>query len=267
LDVFDKNVPKDRHLSEASFDLKSLLTEPIQDDVWCKVKRNNKERGAVRIRAAYFPIEKPQPTEDGSEPIPVQSNSGILTISVPQAKDISQNSRIKSQCRVLFNGHEVYQSKNVLGTNPGYWTDLDVFVTDLQAAQVNVELISDGAIIGTYGVSGTKLLKSSDEILRNAEDKVEFVSMQGGSGAAKLKMSAVWKPILMDPAAHRPVFGVIRVKIMASRDLLNTEAIGGDSDLYVVIVGAGSVGCGRIKTIDSDLNLTWSEIHYVAVAL
>ncbi|KAK3821884.1 MAG: C2 domain-containing protein [Benniella sp.] len=269
LDVFDKNVPKDRQLGEASFDLKSLLKEPIQDDVWCKVKRNHKERGAVRIRAAYFPIEKPQPTEDGSEPIPVESNSGILTISVPQAKDISQNSRIKSQCRVLFNGREVYQSKNVLGTNPGYWTDVDVFVTDLKAAQVNVELISDGDIIGTYGVSGTKLLENSDKILKNTEDKVEFVSMQGGTGAAKLKITAVWKPILMgdgiDPAAHKPAFGVIRVKIMAARDLRNVEAIGGDSDPYVVIVGAGGVGRGRTKTIDSDLNPEWNEIHYVAV--
>lgn len=263
MEIFDKdNVRKDRQLGKATFDLKTLEEEPLQDDVWCKVLRNEKERGAIRIRAAYFPIEKPLPAEEeGGEPIPVESNSGILSISVTQAKDIAQSSQTKSQCRATVNGRVVHESKNVLGSSPSYWSDVDVFVTDLQAAQINVDLITEGDVIGTYGVSATKLLEDTAE-------KVEWVSLKGGSGAGKLKMTGVWKPILMgddlSPSAHKPAFGVLRVKLLGGRNLKNVE-IGGNSDPYAVIIGAGAIGRGRTKVVESDLNPEWNEIHYVAV--
>ena len=53
---FDRdNLRKDRPLGQANFDLKSLEEDPIQDDVICKVFRNAKERGSIRIRAAFTP--------------------------------------------------------------------------------------------------------------------------------------------------------------------------------------------------------------------
>ncbi|KAF9898534.1 hypothetical protein BX616_003900, partial [Lobosporangium transversale] len=76
MEIFDKdNVRKDRPLGQAVFDLKTLEEDPLQDDVWCKVLRNGKERGAIRIRAAYFPVQTPQPSADGKEMVPVESNS------------------------------------------------------------------------------------------------------------------------------------------------------------------------------------------------
>lgn len=262
MEIFDKdNVRKDRPLGEATFDLQALEEDHIQDDVWCKVIRNGKERGAIRIRAAYFPIEKPHATEDGSEPVPVESNSGILSISLTQAKDIAQDSRIKSHCRLTFNGRAVHESRNVLGSNPGYWSEVDVFVTDLKSAQFGVEVISEGDVIGAYGTTAAQLLTDTKE-------KVDWVSLKGGSGAGKLKMTGVWKPILMgddlNPTTSKPAFGVLRVKLLAGRDIRNVE-IGGSSDPYTVIVGAGGIGRGRTKVIESNLNPVWNEIHYVAV--
>ncbi|KAG0019486.1 hypothetical protein BGZ80_005755 [Entomortierella chlamydospora] len=262
MDIFDKdNVRKDRSLGQASFDLKSLEDDPVQDDVWCKVLRNGKERGSIRIRAAFFPIQKPQPSADGGEPIPVESNSGILTINVAQAKDIVRSSKNKSLCQISLNGKMVHETKKQFGSSPSWWGDTDVFISDLQSAQINVDVISNGQVVGSYGVSATKLLQDT-------ENKVEWASLKGGEGTGKIKMTGVWKPILMDdslnPSVNKPPFGVLRVQLLAGRDIKNVE-IGSNSDPYVIIQGERGISQGRTKTIENNLNPVWNEIHYVSV--
>ncbi|KAF9087024.1 hypothetical protein BGX23_008408 [Mortierella sp. AD031] len=262
MEVFDKdNVGKDTSLGQANFDLKTLEEDPIQDDVWCKILLNGKERGSVRIRAAYFPVAKPQPIEEGGEPVPVESNSGILAINLAQAKDIARTGRLKSQCQVSLNGQLVHTTGNSIGANPAWGANVDVFVTDLEAAQITVEVVSEGEVIGSYSAAATHILKDT-------EDKEDWVSLQGGQGGEKLKMTAVWKPILMgdhlNPTVHKPPFGVLRVQLFGGRDLKNVE-IGSSSDPYVLISGDKGTSRGRTKAIENSLNPEWNEIHYVAV--
>ncbi|KAF9136926.1 hypothetical protein BG015_002947 [Linnemannia schmuckeri] len=262
MEVFDKDaVRKDSSLGQANFDLKTLEEDPIQDDVWCKILLNGKERGSVRIRAAYFPVAKPTPIEEGGEPVPVESNSGILAINLAQAKDIARSGKLKSHCRVLLNGRVVHTTGNSIGANPSWGANVDVFVTDLEAAQITVEIVSEEQVIGSYGAAATHILKDTEE-------KVDWVSLQGGQGGEKLKMTAVWKPILMgdslNPTVHKPAFGVARVQILAARGLKNVE-IGSDSDPYVLISGDKGSSRGRTKTIENTLNPEWNEIHYIAV--
>ncbi|KAG0049221.1 hypothetical protein BGZ83_005948 [Gryganskiella cystojenkinii] len=262
MELLDKdNIRKDRPLGQANFDLKSLEEEPIQDDVWCKVLRNGKERGSVRIRAAYFPVQTPKPSADGSEMIPVESNSGILAINLAQAKDIARTGKTKSLCQVSLNGRVIHSTKKMSGANPAYGADVDCFITDLEAAQITVEVISDGNVIGSYGVPASRLVKDTT-------NKVDWVTLKGGEGTGKLKMTGIWKPILMgddlNPSVHKPTFGVLRVQLVAGRDIRNVE-IGGSSDPYVVISGDKGMSRGRTKVIDSNLNPVWNEIHYVAV--
>ncbi|KAF9136032.1 hypothetical protein BGW39_007995 [Mortierella sp. 14UC] len=262
MEVFDKDsVRKDTSLGQANFDLKTLEEDPIQDDVWCKILLNGKERGSIRIRAAYFPVAKPQPVEEGGEPIPVESNSGILAINLAQAKDIARSGKLKSHCQVLLNGRVVHKTGNSIGANPSWGANVDVFVTDLEAAQITVEVISDEQVIGSYGAAAKRILKDT-------EDKVDWVSLQGGQGGEKLKLTAVWKPILMgdglNPTVHKPAFGVVRVQMLSGRDLKNVE-IGSDSDPYVLIRGDKGSSRGRTKTIENTLNPEWNEILYVPV--
>ncbi|KAG0026838.1 hypothetical protein BGZ81_006066 [Podila clonocystis] len=262
MEIMDKdNLRKDRPLGQANFDLKSLEDDPIQDDVWCKVLRNGKERGAVRIRAAFFPVQTPKPSADGSEMIPVESNSGILAINLAQAKDIARTGKTKSLCQVSLNGRVVHTTKKMSGASPAWGADLDVFVTDLSSSQVTIDVISEGSVIGSYGVSGSKLIQDTTE-------KVDWVTLKGGEGTGKLRMSAIWKPILMgddlNPSVHKPAFGVLRMQLIAGRELRNVE-IGGNSDPYLVITGDKGISRGRTKVIDGNLNPVWDEIHYVAV--
>ncbi|KAF9922420.1 hypothetical protein FBU30_007442 [Linnemannia zychae] len=263
MEVFDKDsLGKDSSLGQANFDLKTLEEDPIQDDVWCKILLNGKERGAVRIRAAYFPVAKPQPEKEGGEPVPVKSNSGILAINLAQAKDIARSGKVKSHCRVLLNGRVVHTTGKSIGANPSWGANLDIFVTDLEAAQINVEVVADDNVLGTYGAPATHILRDTDE-------KVDWVSLQGGQGGEKLKMTAVWKPILMgdglNPLVYKPPIGVVRVQLLAARDLKNVE-VGGMSDPYVLIGGDTGSSRGRTKTIDNSLNPQWNEIHYVPVS-
>ncbi|KAG0261024.1 hypothetical protein BG011_001443 [Mortierella polycephala] len=262
MELFDKdNVRKDRPLGQANFDLKSLEDDPVQDDVWCKVLRNGKERGAVRIRAAYFPVQPPQPSEDGSEMIPVVSNSGILAINLAQAKDIARTGKTKSLCRVYLNGILSHTTKKMIGANPAWGAEVDLFVTDLEAAQISVEVVSDGDVIGSYSAPANKLIKDTN-------DKEDWVTLKGGEGTGKLKITGVWKPVLMgddmNPSTHKPAIGVARIQLLAGRDLRNVE-IGGSSDPYIVITGDKGMSRGRTKVIDNNLNPVWNEIHYVAV--
>ncbi|KAG0364694.1 hypothetical protein BGZ54_007262 [Gamsiella multidivaricata] len=262
MEIFDKdNVRKDPSLGQANFDLKSLEEDPVQDDVWCKVLRNGKERGSVRIRAAFFPVQKPEPITEGGEAVPVESNSGILSMNLAQAKDIARSGKTKSLCQISLNGRIVHETKKMLGASPAWGADVDVFVTDLQAAQIKVDVVSDGSVFGSYGVSASKLLQDT-------ENKVEWATLNGGDSTGKIKMTAIWKPILMgeglNPTVHKPAFGVLRVQFFAGRDIRNVE-IGSSSDPYVVITGERGLGHGRTKAIENNLNPVWNEIHYVAV--
>lgn len=262
MEVFDKdNVRKDTSLGQANFDLKTLEEDPIQDDVWCNILLNGKERGSIRIRAAYFPVAKPQPVEEGGEPVPVESNSGILAINLAQAKDIARSGKLKSLCQVSLNGRVVHTTGNSIGANPAWGANVDVFVTDLEAAQITVEIISEEQVIAYYSAAAT-------HILRDTEEKVDWVSLQGGQGGEKLKMTAVWKPIIMgdslNPSVHKPAFGVARVQLLEGRDLKNVE-LGSDSDPYVLISGDKGTSRGRTKTIENSLNPKWNEIHYIAL--
>ncbi|KAF9024878.1 hypothetical protein BGZ52_010146 [Haplosporangium bisporale] len=261
MEVFDRdNLRKDRSLGQANFDLKSLEEDPIQDDVACKVFRNAKERGSIRIRAAYFPVQKPK-VEDGSEEEPVVSNSGILAVNINQAKDIARTGKTKSVCEVSLNGKIVHTTRRVIGANPAWASDLDLFVTDMENAQIHVEVISEGKVVGAYDTSASNLLKDT-------EHKVDWVTLKGGDGAAKLKMTGVWKPILMgedlNPSVHKPAIGVARICVLAGRNLRNVE-IGSSSDPYVTISGNKGIVLGRTKTINNNLNPSWDEIHYVPV--
>ncbi|KAG0338986.1 hypothetical protein BG004_006986 [Podila humilis] len=262
MEVFDRdNLRKDRPLGQANFDLKSLEEDPIQDDVVCKVFRNAKERGSIRVRAAFFPVQRPKVGEDGQEEEPVASNSGILVINLAQAKDIAKTGKTKSLCQVSLNGNIVHTTKRVIGANPAWGANVDLFVTNLEAAQIQVDVIADGKTLGYYGTAASSLL-------RDTENKVEWVNLKGGDGASKLKVSAVWKPIVMgegmNPSVHKPAIGVARVRVHAGRNLRNVE-IGSSSDPYVAISGNKGTVYGRTKTINNDLNPTWDEIHYVAV--
>lgn len=262
MEVFDRdNLRKDRPLGQANFDLKSLEEDPIQDDVMCKVFRNAKERGSIRIRAAFFPVQKLKVAEDGSEEEPVVSNSGILAVNINQAKDIARTGKTKSVCEVHLNGKIVHTTRRVIGANPAWASDLDLFITDLENAQIHIEVISEGKVLGAYDTSASNLLKDT-------ENKVDWVTLKGGDGAAKLKMTGVWKPILMgedlNPSVHKPAVGVARIRVFAGRNLRNVE-IGSSSDPYVAISGNKGIVLGRTKTINNNLNPFWDEIHYVPV--
>ncbi|KAF9331752.1 hypothetical protein BG006_005409 [Podila minutissima] len=262
MEVFDRdNLRKDRPLGQANFDLKSLEEDPIQDDVICKVFRNAKERGSIRIRAAFFPVQKPKVTEDGSEDEPVASNSGILAVNLAQAKDIARTGKTKSLCEVSLNGKVVHSTRRVIGANPAWASDLDLFITDLENAQIHIDVISEGKVLGYYDTSTSSLLKDT-------ENKVDWVTLKGGDGAAKLKMTGVWKPILMgedlNPSVHKAAIGVARVRVFAGKNLRNVE-IGSSSDPYVAISGNKGIVLGRTKTINNNLNPSWDEIHYVPV--
>ncbi|KAK3814034.1 MAG: C2 domain-containing protein [Benniella sp.] len=259
MEIFDKdNVRKDRQLGQANFDLKSLESEAVQDDIWCKVLRNGKERGSVRIRAAYFPVQEPALAADGVTLVPVESNCGIMAVNIAQAKDISKTGKTKSHCVVYLNGKVIDTTKSMTGANPAWGADVDLFVTDLANAQIAIEVVSDDDhVIGSYGVSAKKLVKDTT-------DKEDWVALQGGDG--KLKVTGIWKPILMgeDSTIHKPPFGVVRIQMIGARNLRNVE-IGGESDPYVVITGEKNMSRGATKVINSDLNPTWNEIFYVPI--
>ncbi|KAF9160081.1 hypothetical protein DFQ26_005899 [Actinomortierella ambigua] len=263
MEILDKDtMRKDRPLGQANFDLKALELDPLQDDVWCKILRNGKERGATRIRAAFFPIEKPKPAEDGSGTlIPVESNAGILAVNVAQAKDIARSGRTKSICNVYLNGKLAHTTSKLSGTSPAWGANVEMFITDLLNATIDFEIVADGEVIGKYRSAAVNLIDDT-------KNKVDWVTVQGGDGTGKLRLNTEWKPILMsddlNPSMHKPAFGVVRIKLLAGRDLRNVEATG-KSDPYVVITGDKNVRRGRTKIIDDNLNPVWNEIHYVAV--
>ncbi|ORX82449.1 hypothetical protein K493DRAFT_342190 [Basidiobolus meristosporus CBS 931.73] len=269
LEIFDKEeIKKDRSLGTATFNLVSLLDEPVQDNVIAKVIREGgKERGEVCFDITYYPVVEPIVEEDGTT-TQIESNHGILKIFVHQAKDLDNraNTRLNPYSVVKLKGTKILTTKILKRkANPAWEDPVELFISDKSKATFTFEVMDERGlavdpVLGSFTIS-------LDEALQRMAEQNQWFTLNGHA-TGKVRLSFVWKPIEMKdniiPPGHlAPPKGVVRLDLVGAQNLKNVEKIG-KSDPYVVVSISGKP-ISKTEVIDNNLNPIWNETHYVGI--
>lgn len=270
LSLFDYNSNRpDNLLGTVSKELITLGEDAEQDGIVGNAINAGKERGQLRYDLSYYPAIKPEKNADGTfSPVPDLA-SGIVRLTVHQAKDFGRNADMNTVAKVFLGGNKapIYETKVVKKSNSPAWEGHTEFiVADKHASVVTVDVINQKTTPDSS--LGRVTVKLSD-ILAGKEKGNDWFPLKG-SGAGKIRLSADFKPValpgVIDGASgYQAPIGVLRVWLKDAVDVKNVEAaLGGKSDPYVRVL-SGNKTVARTEVISSDLNPKWDQIVYVPV--
>lgn len=270
LEVFDFNeVRKDKSLGLATFDLTSLETDSEQEHISVPIVSTGKSRGNIVFSVSWSPVLAPPKLEDGSlGPVP-ESKAGIVRFTVHQAKNLDGGKSCSPYAILTANSTEIARSIKMKHTHNPVWDFAkEILVTDRNACvlgvQVKNEDFGSDSMLGAFSIRLTDLLKN------NLDEIDDYVLKQATSPNAKVKLTAVWKPIATNGLGSSAVYvapiGTLRFHCKRAIDLRNPELglTGGKADPYMRVLVGGQQR-GRTVTIKNEQNPIWDEIIYVPI--
>ncbi|ODQ65634.1 tricalbin [Nadsonia fulvescens var. elongata DSM 6958] len=269
MEVLDFNdFRKDKSIGTVSFELGSLEEEPRQTNLSGRISDENyKPRGELLFDVSWFPVLRGEKLEDGTIQPPPPSNTGIVTFTVNQCKDLSAKMSLVGQlspyAQMILNGKPVHRTRRLKRTNDPVWDDsFELLITDRQKCTLGVSIFDDrdmanDPIIGSYN------LKLDDLVAATSDDKNWFNLDTYG----KVCLSANWKPIALTGVTGtsgitEPI-GTIRLDITKAMDLLNLSTTR-KIDPYVRVFINGFVR-SRTYAFEDELNPVWNDVLYVAI--
>ncbi|KAK0530378.1 Tricalbin-2 [Tilletia horrida] len=262
----------DTRLGIASFDLKELSEDPEHELISTPVVLDAKDRGEVQYSLSYYPVIKPEKGEDGKEkPLP-NTTSGVVRLSIFQAKELDKRSGLINElnpfARIRLNGNRIKDSKTVKRThNPAFDINTEFLVTDRKHAVIGVEVIDDRELTGD-SIVGQISIKLDDLLAAKEKQQDWFPLAKSKNG--RLRMQAQWKPVLMSGSknggnGYQPAIGVVKFWLDKAIDVKNVEALtGGKSDPYVAIKLRGQLMAAS-TIVNNNLNPIFNEILYTSV--
>lgn len=272
IDVFDFNeIRKDKKLGTASFPLENLEEINEFENERLELKYDGKARGVVSCDIRFFPVLEETKLSDGTVEPPPESNTGILSFTVEQAKELDASKSMVGQLNpygiLLLNGKEVHKTKTMKRTNQPIWPNgsKEILITDRKNAKLGVALKDDRDIAGDQ-LLGTYQIKLDDmlELMAKGQDWYNLA----GAKTGRVKMMAQWRPVAISGAAastggYTTPAGVLRLHFINARSLRNVEALG-KSDPYVRVLLSG-IERGRTVTHKNNLNPDFDEVLYIPV--
>ncbi|PWN27432.1 hypothetical protein BDZ90DRAFT_279784 [Jaminaea rosea] len=270
LPVMDYNDHRpDSKLGSASFQLKSLESQPEQENISSPVILNGKERGQLEYSLSYYPVIKPEMDADGKpQPLP-ETRSGVVRLTVHQAKELPKRSGlvggdVNPRARILLNGSKIKETATLKRTLSPIWEiHTEFLVTERRRAVIGVQVIDDHGVGKDPVIS--YLSVKLDDLLTARERQQDWYPL---TKEGRLRMSAEWKPVQMagsvnGGAAWSPPIGAVKVWAQSAKDLKNVE-LGGKSDPYVRLVTRGIQQDASVVR-NNNLNPDWDEYLYSTV--
>jgi len=268
LDVMDSgnNLKRDAMLGVVQLDLKTLETEPEREDIIAPVMAKGKPYGSLTYSVSYYPVAVPVKDESGAE-VPIESVSGILHITISQAKSLDPKRSLAKQYSpytlVKVEGKEILRTKVLKRTNNPVWEEAtEVFVADVTQCTTRIDImdsrdLANDIVIGYVDMSLAQMLRRMDKSL-------EWFQLSENSG--KLKINCKWRPVLYDGGSEEEEvpLGVVKLNLVEARNLRNVESLSGKSDPYVRVLKRNQVRA-RTRHIDNNLNPVWGETAFVPV--
>lgn len=266
LNVFDYNEHRpDDLIGTVMQELKELADDAEREGVVGKVLDGGKDRGDLRFDLTYYPTIQPVKNADGVlEPVP-DIPTGIVRLTVHQAKDFDRAGNDLNSFAEIFLGASktpchvtdvVKKSKT-----PAYESHTEFLVADKNASVITV--VCKDKAGGSLGRLSMKLA----EIMAAKASGNDWFPL-AGTRDAKVRISADFRPVAMagviDAASsYQPPIGILRVLIKNATDIKNLE-LAGKSDPYVR-VSVNNKTLARTEVENNNLNPVWDQFVYVPV--
>lgn len=261
--VMDHNGHRnDNIIGSVQLDLDILSNQERHPKITAPVVRNNKPVGKIQFGLHYMPALMPRRQPDGAIDPPPDLNTGIARIEVTSARNLKSkdNKRVSTYAEILLDGKPLVETPVVKNNNSPKWgVAEEKIIFDRSKTKVRVILrTKDKKIYGSFRC------KLNDLIDATMVEDPWFQLSKGG----EIQISTNWKPVMLEGASgaggYSPPMGVIRVAIDKAEDLRNLETIG-KVDPYVRVLVNG-IQRSRTAAVESTLNPTWTEVHYIAIS-
>lgn len=262
--VYDYNEHRpDSDLGNVLFDLSKMDENAEQPALSSKIIREGKERGELNYGISYFPVLKPTKLPDGTVEDPPESSTGIVRLTVHQAKGMPSSSTHTYAIVSLGKDQEIFRTAKVKGSAPVWNAHTEFLVPEQQKSIVTVALLDHN-----HTHVGKAIIRLTDLLSAKERQQDWFPLSPPNSGSVRLTTD--WKPLLLPgsvggASGYTPAIGIIRLWLKKAEDIKNVEfALGGKSDPYIRVLVNNQV-LGRTDTVMSSLNPEWDEILYVPI--
>ncbi|KAJ3217090.1 hypothetical protein HK099_005603 [Clydaea vesicula] len=213
-------------------------------------------KGELKLNLLYFPLPKAESFSVKNENEDIES--GIVTITVHQVKDMAESLKATNMCVVceLNTGEEVGRTEVVRKSSTPVWDkSFDIFVKDVEGAKVKLNVLNNDHLTGNC------ILDVSD-ILDNGSQSNDWYKLKG-IPSGKVRVTVKFVPVDLE-AQHftkSTPSHFIRICIREANGLKNVEMMS-KSDPYCSVT-LGNQDLGRTCTIEDNLNPTWRETFNV----
>ncbi|GEQ67789.1 hypothetical protein JCM33374_g1454 [Metschnikowia sp. JCM 33374] len=262
MDYNRNQLRKNNFIGSVQYDLEVLSKENKLPNITVPVVRNNKEVGEMSFGLHFMPTLVAQRQADGAVVPPPDLNTGVARLEVSAARNLKgKDGKPVSTYVEMFVNDEPFIKTNVAknNNNPGYGDGKEHIVFNRAKTRVKV-------IVRTKDKKIYSVIKTSLNNLIDAT-QVDDPWFQLSSGG-EIKLSTVWKPVILEGASgaggYTPPIGVVRIAIDSAEDLRNLESIG-KVDPYVRLLVNG-IQRARTAAVESSLDPTWNEVHYVTLS-
>lgn len=252
---------KDRQVGAVQFDLESFVDNPHQPHLTAAFLRNNKPVGELKFGMKYMPTLMPVKQADGATTPPPDLNTGVARIEIVEARHLKGGDKGASTSAELYLDNEsVLQTPVQKNTNtPGWGASVERIVFNRAKAKAKVILRDK------HGKPVGQITHSLNELIDATQVELTWFPLSRGG---EIRIQTTWKSVEMEGASgaggYTPPIGVVRVGVEHAEDLRNLETIG-KIDPYARLLVNGFERA-RTAAVDSSLNPTWNEIHYVSIS-
>lgn len=270
LAIFDYNDRRaDSHLGTITHDLSELAKDAELESSSKKVLVDGKDRGEVNYSLSYYPVLTPTKLPDGTlEPVP-ESITGIVRLTIHQAKDFQASGHLNPYAKVyLGKGQQIHRTQTIKSSSAPIWeSHIEFLVPDKGNSTVTIRVIDDKEMARNPDL-GTVTIRLTD-LLEARERKQDWFPFAGGR-SGKIRLTTEWKPLaiaggISGASAYVQPIGIMRIWLKKAVDVKNVESkMGGKSDPYVRVLLNNKV-MARTEVINNNLDPEWDSIVYVPV--
>lgn len=218
LGLWDYNEHRaDNHLGTVSQELSVLQDDAEKEGLSGKIISGGKDRGELRYDLSYFPVLQPIKAADGSVEAPPDTSTGIVRLTIHQAKDLDI-SRVHGDlnpfAKVFLGASKVptHTTPILKRQNQPIWeSHCEFLVSDKHSSMISINVVDSRELLHdpTLGRLSVKLV----DLLEMKERGQDWLPLKD-SRAGKIRITTQWKPVAMTgsisgAAAYIPPIGIL----------------------------------------------------------
>lgn len=260
----------DVSLGRVDIPLVEMLQKEIQTDVVKNIMESGKVVGKIEFDLRWFPTLKPDVLDDGTKEEHIDSEVGILKLSIFGAVDLDLS---QSMVGLLNPYAEVYINNELIKTTrtlrqmnePSWGLSFESLVTEQSETQIQVlvkDAVEDNVVAKLDAYLQDLVFESS-----RGQQWISAPPVKEGGNPSKFRIGAKWKALGMEDGGldtfTNASIGGLRLHLRAALGLVSLESVG-DVDPYVRIIQSGKLK-GKTCTAHTS-NPTFNNVFFLPVA-